>query len=953
MKNIIANIVRGKSLTYLAAAFAALAAAQTAQAADRYWNSTSVGGSEESPYDIWDTANWDGSIGSGNQLNLSVSEKTYFKSESDVRIGNDLRVNSGDFVFLGPLTFQCLKNNIADASVTVLKKGDWKIQGYQMYIGFAAGSTMAFTNATGNVTVTGTYGNLYIADREGSTGEVVKESGDWSFEKPAYIGNGKDTTARFYNRGGNLAVAGDLVIAKGEGSSAEIVKESGDWSASSTVYIGNGKNSTARFYNRGGSLTAARYGICLGENASGTTGSAYLEISGGAITNTAGHFCIGDGNCDGTAEVLVNGGEYCAKVGSVQVGNRGQGTLTIDSGRVIAPASGVIFCNDANCVAGRDCLLNLNGGTLETKTVTYGSGAANATFTFNGGTLKALQAGTLIASNDKLTVTVGANGGTIDANGYSVNIAKALTGTGCMTYQGGGMVTLSAPPTYTGTTTVEVGTTLVVPSAITGDKLAFTIPEGIADGVYEVVHISGGGVFAADVLAHASLPSDVNAYFFLNSGKTGIYCRYGVVSGDGKVWVGIAGDRKLSSAENWLDNTAPSNGDILNFSRASASISLDADLGEVVPATMLFGNKLITITNGTLTVNTLTNATKLAIGAGASLEVEGDIVARAIDYRGSMTFLNSNKGTVIVHGNAVGTSTTSASVFEYADISEANNPMQVGGIRYISAGSATYFHLDTNKAYRNDGPGDWVIGENGIGYTSGATGYYAEWFGHVKLYSSADWTLQNSMDSGLSAELSISGHASMTFNTSDYNDPTTPRTITLKGRLRSGTDYNDSTAGFFIEGCGKVVIDTEDMSALSMDEDKKHTYFDNSQLTVKSGATLQVNAGKKILGTTGRIALEAGATLALVSSGTADFAERIEPALKLPTEGAANIRIDGQRLKSGDYTILSNVTAGATANVNLDMRGTALVGRKRASLAVDGSNLVLNIEPSAMIIVVR
>ena len=347
----------------------ALAAARTAQA-DTNWLSEKDGGSEESPYNIWDTANWDGSIGSGNHLNLSVSKKTYFESESNVRIGNDFRPNSGDFVFLGPLTFMCLKNNIADASVTVLKKGDWKIQDYQMYVGYAARSTMAFTNATGNVTVTGSRGNLYIADCEGSTGEVVKDSGDWSVEKTAFIGNGKDTTARFYNRGGNLAVAGDLVIAKGEGSSAEIVKESGDWSASSTVYIGNGKNSIATFYNRGGSLTAARYGVCLGENSSGTTGSVYLEISGGAITNTAGNFSIGDGNCDGTAEVLVNGGEYCAKVGSVQVGNRGRGTLTIDSGRVIAPANGVIFCSGANCVAGRDCFLNLNGGTLETKTVT-------------------------------------------------------------------------------------------------------------------------------------------------------------------------------------------------------------------------------------------------------------------------------------------------------------------------------------------------------------------------------------------------------------------------------------------------------------------------------------------------------------------------------------------------------------------------------------------------------
>ena len=142
------------------------------------------------------------------------------------------------------------------------------------------------------------------------------------------------------------------------------------------------------------------------------------------------------------------------------------------------------------------------------------------------------------------------------------------------------------------------------------------------------------------------------------------------------------------------------------------------------------------------------------------------------------------------------------------------------------------------------------------------------------------------------------------------------------------------------------------ISEMSMDEDKKHTYFDNSQLTVRSGATLQINDGKKILGTTGRIALESGATLELVSDGTADFAERIESALKLPTEGAATIRIDGARLSSGDHTILSNVTAGATANVNLDMTSAALEGR-RATLKVEGANLVLNIETLGLMFIVK
>jgi hypothetical protein len=384
-------------------------------------------------------------------------------------------------------------------------------------------------------------------------------------------------------------------------------------------------------------------------------------------------------------------------------------------------------------------------------------------------------------------------------------------------------------------------------------------------------------------------------------------------------WTG-AQDNNLSNPANWAEESVPTNGTAFIDSREPLDLVVGDAFGAdtiTIPST----SEVVRITSGALHLGALTNACRLAIAKGASLEVDGDIVANANSYRGTMTFLYSNEGTVVVHGNAVGTSTTSASVFEYADVSEANNPMQVGGIRYIGAGHTTYFHLDTNRGYHNDGPDDWVIGENGIGYTSGAVRYYAECYGHVKLYSSADWTLQNSMNTGLDSELYVATHASMTFNTSDYNDPTIPRTITLKGRLRSGTDYNDSTAGFFIEGCGTVVIDTEDMSALSMDEDKKHTYFDNSQLTVRSGATLQINEGKKILGATGRIALEAGATLALpyANGGDIDTASRIEPAIRLPSSGKAIVRLEGDALKVGvPYKLFGQVPSGYASHLKVE-----------------------------------
>ena len=574
---------------------ASIAIATALAAAPRAWGINWIGGqtgvdnTEESPYDIWNTANWDGAYGSSVAVDLAVSTKTYFKSESTALNAGDFDVNSGDFVFMGPLKFKCYKSNTANARSSVLKKGDWTVDTYGVRIGSGAGTTVAFTNETGNANITGARNNDSI-----------------------------------------------LSVAAGEGATVEVVKESGDWSVSKTAFIGNGKNSTARFYNRGGFLTAARYGVCVGDTGGGTTGSAYLEISGGAITNTAGSLSIGDGNSAGTAEVRVNGGEYCAQAGWVVVGSQGRATLTIDSGRVIAPASGVVFCNLAACVSGRDCFLNLNSGMLETKTVTYGAGSAAATFTFNGGTLKALQAGTLIEAKDNLTVTVDAGGGTIDSGNYAIAIAEDLGGTGGMTFKGGNTITLNGTVSYTGGTTVEAGTVVVVPDVATRTALGAITVTGLANSVCEVVKLSGEGAFG-DV----DLPTDVGGTTFRVSadGKS-ILAANGI---EGAFWIGGSGD--LATPSNWSDGNVPTDNPMIKW---ASPITL-TNSGAFSPSTLTIPDDSAVVTlAGALTLNCLTNASKLAVASTGSLTITGDLVGYAANN--AKPILYSNYGTVTVGG---------------------------------------------------------------------------------------------------------------------------------------------------------------------------------------------------------------------------------------------------------------------------------------------------------------
>ena len=614
----------------------------------------------------------------------------------------------------------------------------------------------------------------------------------------------------------------------------------------------------------------------------------------------------------------------------------------------------------ASMDVGTDCEFSyssdiVNRGLLKIQRMTYKNGSETSTFTFDGGTIEAKAAATLITDNSYVAVNVTSNGGTIDAAGYAVSIERPIADasgeSGAMTFKGGGSVALTAAPTYTGMTTIEIGTRLAVPSPIAGNKLAFTIPAGLANGVYPIIAITGEGVFADDVLSAITVPVDENATYRLSGDKKTIVCLYGF-DADGDVYIG-ATDGDLSTASNWLSGAVPTSGAPTIFCGSAATLSVGATFASdtvIVPA----NSAVVTIGAGALHVNTLTNASKLAIGAGASLEVDRDIVARQSSWRGTVYFLYSNEGSVIVHGNAVGMADDTGTVYEYVTGNANTKPMQVGGIRYDSGGRTLYFHINS---YNNQEHGSWVVGGNGIGFTSGrehsVTKLYAEHGGSVMFHSSADWTLANSMkNSANEGEIMMSSNGgAITFDTSDYNDQTVPRTITLQGRLYAN-NVGMGHSAFIIDGCGTVVVDTADMSSVTGIADPlKHTCITNSILQVRSGATLQVNAGKKITGANGRIALDAGATLALVSGGTDDFTSRIEPAVTLPTEGVATIRIDGARLSSGDHTILSNVTAGTTSNVTLDPASTALGGRK-GSLRIDGSNLVLTNEPSGTIMMV-
>ena len=370
--------------------------------------------------------------------------------------------------------------------------------------------------------------------------------------------------------------------------------------------------------------------------------------------------------------------------------------------------------------------------------------------------------------------------------------------------------------------------------------------------------ISGVDEFGEDVLDDIAKPDDDKASFVLSGDNRRIYCLYGIDTA-AHVYMGPE-DGDLSDGENWLSGTVPTSGNAYISCASDATLAVGATFA---PDTLTIpgSSAVITIGTGDLTVSTLTNAQRLAVASGASLTVTGDIVSHVETYLTGHGYLYSNEGTVSV-GRAVGLSTADRSYYyEYEKVTENTQPMRIGALVFDNPGKHNNFYM---RLHSNNAVGKWVVGEGGLSFAttidSGNTRFYVENV-NATLYSSADWTLANSGKNSTTSDLYVRSNGSLTIDTSDYDVPTTPRTVTLNGRI-------DSAGNTTIAGCGKVVVDTTGSHA-SLNVTNANTRIASGKvLAVTDSATLQINAGKMIFGD-GTVSIAEGATLSVGGSGVA------------------------------------------------------------------------------------
>ena len=427
--------------------------------------------------------------------------------------------------------------------------------------------------------------------------------------------------------------------------------------------------------------------MVIGKNIESDSCSAYLEVSGGLVKNTTGNVLINEFAMGGAVEVLVTGGELRAEAGDLRVGVNAGATLTISgNGLVSAPVNGVVFCSDTKCVAGRDSFLNLDGGTLQTKKVKYGNGAAAATFNFNGGILKALEAGELILQHENLTVNVGAGGAIIDTNSKDVSIVpplKAVSPTAGLAVTGGG--SLTAFGDLTGAITVGENTRL---QYFDQDRAANTYAlSSLTLGAGSTLTIDGGDSFgntptainatseskATIVVSFASAPV-ANSSFRLFSATAAdlekvsvvpmlgaLKLPYEVSVADGKLTLTITAEDYIwnGSQTNWGDQNAWTKG-------GSDFVWSDGN------------NAIFSTANAEAVLSASVSASEVRFTADATVSGTSPLSASKVDVsQGVAATISAPFGSPIIK-SGLGTLTLAGSAANTYDITLAEGTLKVG-----------------------------------------------------------------------------------------------------------------------------------------------------------------------------------------------------------------------------------------------------------------------------------
>jgi fibronectin-binding autotransporter adhesin len=204
----------------------------------------------------------------------------------------------------------------------------------------------------------------------------------------------------------------------------------------------------------------------------GTGGTVTVDNTGGNVLSAGMQFTV-DGYTIAGAPLTLTGTDAFVRVGDGSAGDAGL-TATISaslagSARLVKDLGGTLVLTGANTYTGGTAI---NGGTLSISSDANLGDAAGG-LSFNGGTLNT----TASFGSSRGIDLVGT--GTFDPDAATaLNLDGVISGAGALIKQGNGILTLTADNTYTGGTTIAVGSLQIGNGGTTGSVVGDIVNNG-------------------------------------------------------------------------------------------------------------------------------------------------------------------------------------------------------------------------------------------------------------------------------------------------------------------------------------------------------------------------------------------------------------------------------------------------------------------------------------------
>ena len=275
------------------------------------------------------------------------------------------------------------------------------------------------------------------------------------------------------NTTGGNAVGGSLVIGDGSGTDTVRLDQNNQIADTATVTLNNGgvlnlNNNTETIAGLSSASSGSQVQLGTGTlSLNNSTANSYAgSFTGSGTLNKAG---VGRLTLSGSSGSYTGTTNINAGIVAVQTGNAlGSGTVNVASGGNVEVQGNITMANAFSIQgdgsgASDGAIENFSGANTLSGNITL---ANNARIGSSSGTLTLSNAGTLSCTNRNIIFS-GAGDTVVNRN---IN-----TGTGTLTKQGSGNLTLNAANSYTGATTIEAGRITAGVANIFSNTAALTI----------------------------------------------------------------------------------------------------------------------------------------------------------------------------------------------------------------------------------------------------------------------------------------------------------------------------------------------------------------------------------------------------------------------------------------------------------------------------------------------